>query len=89
METKERKPQKIGQFETWNSEAKMVEVSSDRVKSLIALLMAFLIVVGQLIFEGTLNSWGLNGIVALFLIYSATPKALKDIAGVKNLVKKT
>jgi hypothetical protein len=87
METK-KKPTKIGQFETWNIEAQMIEVSSDRVKSFIALIMAFLLVVGQMAFEGNLDSWGLLGVAALFLIYSATPKALKDLAKVNSLIKK-
>jgi hypothetical protein len=76
---------KIGYFETYNKEANLVEKSSDRLKSVAALLMAFLIVAGQLYVGGNFQDWGFVAVVFIFLLYSATPKALKDITAIKGL----
>lgn len=78
--------QKIGYLETYNSESGMIEKSSDRFKSLMSLVMAFIIVIGQFVWGEGFNDWGFVTIVLIFLIYSATPKALKDITAIKNLV---
>ncbi len=78
------KEQKIGTFETYNKDAGMVEKSSDRVKSIISLFMAFLIVAGQIWQAGTMGDWGFVTVVFIFLLYSAAPKALKEIAALKS-----
>jgi hypothetical protein len=78
--------QKIGYLETYDSKSGMIEKSSDRLKSLISLVMAFIIVIGQFVWGDGFDSWGFVAIVLIFLINSATPKALKDIAAIKNLV---
>jgi hypothetical protein len=84
MEQEERKKKKIGFLETYNSESGRIEKSSDRLKSVIALIMAFLIVAGQLYVGGDFQDWGFVAVVFIFLLYSATPKALKDIAAIKS-----
>lgn len=77
---------KLGFFETYNEKAQMIEKSSDRMKSVISLVMVFLIVTGQFFLgEANFDGWGFIGVVFLFLLYSAAPKALKDMAAIKNL----
>lgn len=80
--------EKIGFCETYNEKAQKVEKSSDRLKSIISLFMVFLIVLGQFYFgDGDFDTWGFIGVVFLFLLYSAAPKALKDMAAIKNLTE--
>ncbi|MBS3777453.1 MAG: hypothetical protein KGY70_19820 [Bacteroidales bacterium] len=78
------KDKKLGYLETYNKEADMIEKSSDRQKSYFALFMAFLIVAGQIWQAGSMDDWGFVAIVFIFLLYSAAPKALKEIAALKN-----
>lgn len=84
MEQEKQKTEKIGFLETYNKEAGKIEKSSDRLKSRIALIMAFLIVIGQLYFNGSFDSWGFFGVIVLFLTYSAAPKTFKEMAAIKN-----
>ncbi len=78
--------EKIGFFETYNEKAQTIEKSSDRLKSVMSLIMVFLIVAGQFFLgEANFDTWGFIGVVFLFLLYSAAPKALKDMAAIKNL----
>jgi len=78
------KTEKIKYFETYNKEAEMIEKSSDRLKSIIALFMAFAIVAGQVLIAKDMADWGFVTVVFFFLLYSAAPKALKEIAALKN-----
>ena len=74
------KEKKIRYLETYNAEADMIEKSSDRLKSIIALFMAFVLIVLNIVTGGEIE-WGLIMIVFLFLAYSAAPQTMQKLAG--------
>ena len=76
--------EKLNFLETYNKEADRIEKSSDRLKSIIALFMAFVIVAGQVWQAEDMADWGFVTVVFIFLLYSAAPQSLQKIAALKN-----
>lgn len=70
----------IGYFETWNSEAGMVERSSSRLQSLLVLLYLFFMDFIYWSDGGSFNDWGFLTFNVMLLVAAFTPKYLKDLA---------
>jgi len=71
---------KIGYFETWNSEAGMIEKSSSRLQSLLVLLYLFFLNFVYWSDGGNFSDWGFLTFNLLMLVAAFTPKYLKDIS---------
>ena len=74
------KENKIGYFETWNSEAGMIEKSSSRLQSLFTLFFLFFIVFIYWSDGGEFSDWGFLTFVLMMLVAAYTPKYLKDLS---------
>ena len=74
------KPKIIGYFETWNSEAGMIEKSSSRLQSLLVIIYLFFIDYVYWYDGGNFGDWGFITFNLLMLVAAFTPKYLKDLA---------
>ena len=74
------KPKIIGYFETWNSEAGMIEKSSSRLQSLFTLFFLFFIDLMYWYGNGEFSDWGFLTFNFIMLIAAYTPKYLKDLS---------